>query len=314
MHKKKRGVSMMVSYALLVVIAIGLSAMVYPFLKARLPVDRVECPADLSISIEEARCNRADWSVGVKMINKGLFNITGVFIRFAEAGVGVRPQINAGKELFLKGPSDFSPLAPGEHTQFIINNVGSLSGVTAEDFVVEVQPAIFKKGALVPCSNKVITQTIKCISTIIGWVERENGDEYSCEGGWADAAGFPCGNVNDTEWTTAGTADPNQKATYYVNYSIEPGAMFTGDGGQTNWTVGIGNQNISLADEINRCQNDGKLQFKILIDTEPVPADEYVQLFCLDGPTWEPLRTIYSDGTSDSLNVYEEKMWWQLQS
>jgi len=168
MHKKKRGASMIVSYALLIVIAIGLSAIVYPFLKARLPIDNVECPSDLSLSIEEVSCDLATQSINLTMLNRGLFNITGAYVRFAEASKSIRPQVNEGKEAYLKGYiNDFSPLAPGQYTALLKYQVGNLSVYLPDsDFVVEVQPAIFKKGVMVPCANKIITQTIKCTSEV----------------------------------------------------------------------------------------------------------------------------------------------------
>ena len=43
----KRGVSIMIGYVLLVVIAIGLSIAVYAYLKNYLPREKAECPQDI---------------------------------------------------------------------------------------------------------------------------------------------------------------------------------------------------------------------------------------------------------------------------
>jgi hypothetical protein len=161
MHKNKRGISLMVSYVLLVVIAISLAAIVYPYLKSiGVPIDKAECPADLSLSIETASCNRTNNLLTITMLNRGLFNVTGAYIRFAEAGRSVRPQINSGKELYITGESSPHPLGPGQYTPGLNYPVAGLPSAT--QFVIEVQPAIFKKGALVPCANKIITQTVEC--------------------------------------------------------------------------------------------------------------------------------------------------------
>ena len=68
---KKKGVSLMVAYVLLVVIAISLSALVYIFLKSYLPTDKVECPSDLSLIIEGARCIDNKNNLTINISNKG---------------------------------------------------------------------------------------------------------------------------------------------------------------------------------------------------------------------------------------------------
>lgn len=149
----------MIGYVLLIVIAIALAAMVYPYLKARLPVDQVECPADLSVSIENVSCDKTTRSLTLNLLNNGLFNITGAYIRFAESGKSIRPQINKGKELYLIIGANPRPLGPGEETLPLTYTTGTLSAGT---YIVEVQPAIFKNRALVPCINKIVTQSVEC--------------------------------------------------------------------------------------------------------------------------------------------------------
>ena len=162
MHNNKKGVSLMVGYALLIVIAIALAAIVYPYLKSiGVPIEKVECNPDISLSIENISCNRAGRSLSFNLLNRGLFNVTGVYIRFAEAERSIRPQINTGKELYLTGLVNPAPLGPGQETPTRTYPTGNLP--SGKSFVLEVQPAIFKKSVLVPCSNKIITQSVECI-------------------------------------------------------------------------------------------------------------------------------------------------------
>ncbi len=312
MRANKRGVSLMVGYALLIVIAIGLAAIVYPFLKARLPEERVECPADLSISIEEASCNRADWSVTVRMLNRGLFNITGAYIRFAEADRSVRPQINVGRELYLTGINP-RPLGPGQGTPNLTYSIGDLSPLPEDgNFVVEVQPAIFRKGVLVPCSNKIVTQTIPCISEVIGWLGDDDEDEFGCDGSWDPMQ--DCSNVHDKQWDTYGTASIESLATYYANYTTPSNAL-----PGSNWTIKFGNDEFISINIPTTCWNIEKLQFRIDIDNTPLnPRDELIRFSCSknDGSGWESLYTRTRGFPPDiSLtNLYEEKVWWKLRS
>jgi len=312
MYTNRKGVSLMVGYALLIVIAIGLAAIVYPFLKARLPEDRVECPADLSISIEEVLCNRADWSVTVRMLNRGLFNITGAYIRFAEADKSVRPQINTGKELFLTGSTNPRPLGPGQRTPPLSYQIGSLSHLPPDgDFIVEVQPAIYRKRVLVPCSNKIVTQTVKCISQLIGWRAQEDANEIVCEGDWDGAQN--CEKVHDGNWETYGTVASGDKiATYYANYTTPQDASLG-----SNWTIKFGDDNYSSIDIPYPCWNSETIQFKVDIDTRPTePQNEFISFSCFNGSEWKSLQTNFRGLTLDLniTNFYEEKVWWRIRS
>ena len=312
MRANKRGVSLMVGYALLIVIAIGLAAVVYPFLKARLPEERVECPADLSISIEEASCNRADWSVTVRMLNRGLFNITGAYIRFAEADRSVRPQINVGRELFLTGSINPRPLGPGQYTPDLSYSVGDLSSLPQDgDFVVEVQPAIFRKGVLVPCSNKIITQTIPCISQFTGWLEDDTEDEFGCDGSWDSM--LDCSMVHDGNWDTYGTA-VDSLATYYANYTRPLNAI---EG--SNWTIKFRDEEYLSIDIPVPCLNSETVQFKIDLNHTPItPRDESISFSCFNNGAslWMSLHTRTRGSPPDEFltNLYEEKVWWKLRS
>ncbi len=160
MQKNKRGISLMVSYVLLVVIAIALGALVYSYLKHYLPSDKAECSDDISITATEVSCDRRSdtASLSVKLYNSGLFNISGVYLRFADAGKSVRLQIpaNKGHELF------FQPLSPGGLSRQTLP-VTDLIDSSSEDYILEIQPAIFSDRTLIPCQNAVITQPVTCI-------------------------------------------------------------------------------------------------------------------------------------------------------
>jgi len=160
----KRGDNLMVSYVLLIVIAIALSAGVFSFLKLRTPSDRAECPPDISLTIEEAQCNRAGNIVTMRLYNRGLFNVSGAFIRFGEADKSVRTQINKDREYLRPENSPNSlGLPPGVSTPLLSYHVGNLAELPEnEELVIEVQPAIFKNRVFVPCANKIAVQPVDC--------------------------------------------------------------------------------------------------------------------------------------------------------
>ncbi|MBU0906666.1 MAG: hypothetical protein KKD18_04510 [Nanoarchaeota archaeon] len=322
MRLNKRAVSMMVSYALLVVIGIAVAAISYPYLKSIVtPPDFAECPPDMSLSIEEAACNRADWSVSVRLLNRGLFNVTGAFIRFAHENRTVRDQINRDREIFIKGTSDTSPLAPGQETAYVTYQVGSL-GYLPENgsFILEVQPAVYKKGVLVPCSGKIITQSIECISTMIGWLFQDEPspiDEFSCEGDWDDANGRGCSNIHDTLWNTPATAAPGSIATFRVNYTIAPNYKWP----ESNWSGMWRNNEYFSYLSFSHCWDypaQDKIQFTVEINRQASPG--YIALSCYDYALngglgdWRELAREGDENQFYNLLFYEEGMWWQESS
>ena len=152
----------MISYVLLVVITITLSAMVYSFLKFYLPSIRAECSEDIYLVVDSYSCNLQGQALTINLTNRGLFNVSGVFLRFAAEGRIVRQQINEGEEMELKGPGDNSPLAPDQSTTQKTYSLTNRLEEEVENYVLEIQPAIFAEGNLVPCENAITTQPVVC--------------------------------------------------------------------------------------------------------------------------------------------------------
>lgn len=308
MQFNKRAVSTMVSYALLVVIGIAISAIAYPYLKNIVtPPQYVECPPDMSVSIEEVQCNRADWSLSLRLLNRGLFNVTGVYIRFAHENWSVRPQINTGREVFLKGSTDTSPLAPGQETSLMSYNVGDLGHLPENGtFIVEVQPAVYEEGVLAPCAGKIVTQAVECFSRIVDYLFDDTGDAYACEGN--SETGRPCSNINDTDPNTKTTAAAGESMTYYVNYTKQPDYHIG-----SNWSVKWGQEttNITLP---SVCFSQKPVQFKIVINRTGGSSDWYTRLFCHNGSDFVGQGIKYHGLGDHDKYVYEEWMLWYVRS
>ncbi|MEM1536071.1 MAG: hypothetical protein QXQ82_02720 [Candidatus Pacearchaeota archaeon] len=91
----KIGISELISYVLLTVMAIALASGVYFWIKSRIPVEQEECPEGLSMIIAE--CNLSGSELNITFKNNGNFNITGAFVY-------VRLKDNSTKKL-----EDFPP-------------------------------------------------------------------------------------------------------------------------------------------------------------------------------------------------------------
>jgi hypothetical protein len=157
--ESKKGVSMMVSYTLLIVIAVAISVLVYGYLKTWLPGERPECPSGFNLIIEDSTCDKLTEELDIRVSNKGLFNISAAFIRMGVAGRTVRFQVNNKTEFFPGGP--ISPNSNARQIKFPISHILSRdSSIT--DWVIEIQPAIFEKNTLYPCEKAIINQPITC--------------------------------------------------------------------------------------------------------------------------------------------------------
>lgn len=148
----KKAVSEIVSYTLIIVIAVGISILVYASLKLYLPSDKQTCPDEISIIIQNAECNNSYLVLNLK--NQGLFNVSALYIRMANASRTTRMQINQGKEIL-------SPQIPPGGTERWAKDVTSI--VTADGtYTVEIQPALISKQKIILCERAVVTENVNC--------------------------------------------------------------------------------------------------------------------------------------------------------
>ena len=98
----KKGVSLMIGYVLLVIIAIGLSVAVFAFLKLYVPPGSPECPEEVKLTIEDYSCTgdgSGNYSLEVTFANKGLLRVYGVYIRLGAPDRTYKPLMNTGERL-----------------------------------------------------------------------------------------------------------------------------------------------------------------------------------------------------------------------
>lgn len=166
----------MIAYVMLIVIAVGLSAGVYTFLKVFVPKDTFQCQEDVQMIIQAASCTaqaNGKYLVSVELANRGYFYVPDVFIRFGISGKEVRSQLNPDQtSLALSGTSGLNcpkalstdpctdkGLKPGQSFSVNLADVSASAG----SYVVEIQPAVRSdKGVLAICPSAVTTQAVEC--------------------------------------------------------------------------------------------------------------------------------------------------------
>jgi len=167
----------MVGYVLLVVIAVGLSAAVFSFLKVYVPKEKPECSPDISLivqSIEKCTINGDKIILdNIKLTNKGLFKVPAVYIRLAPESKKIRQQINPDIDDFYLNDYNNDPenggLNPGEtetFLQLITDRVKNPDGGDPQpgEYIIEIQPVTFSDEFPDPiaCTKAVITQSVQC--------------------------------------------------------------------------------------------------------------------------------------------------------
>lgn len=155
LQKDNNAVSNIIAYVLLISITIGLSVMVYNWLRFYVSEEKVEqCPDTVSVIIESYNCvSGTDGFLNITLKNKGLFGIGGYKLR-----VNDNPNAKFG---FYALTDNGAPIAPGKENTTIYPFTESYSGKNFTDIsLVEVQPFLIKNGNI-SCKSYA-TQKIIC--------------------------------------------------------------------------------------------------------------------------------------------------------
>lgn len=158
----KKGISLIVSYVLLISIGLSIAGLVYGWLRFYVDIeDVVKCPDGVSLIIIDSSYYQAQGggslSLNLTLQNKGRFNIDGYVVR-----INNRPGATTGtyKIYDSRDPVSDDTLSPGNSNQLKFNST-ILDKHTRICFV-EVQPFIKdEKNQTVPC-DQVSTRKIDC--------------------------------------------------------------------------------------------------------------------------------------------------------
>src|SRR3989344_3733877 len=154
-----RGVSEVVSYVLLIVITIAVSALVYGSLRLYVPSEIAECPSGISVLVESLSCSKDDGKLELSIYNNGLFKVDGAYIRIGNVNREFREWINKPSEngenidveegeYLFSGKSSALGILPQESTEKLDFNLGKTAIVDFSknlEYVIEVQPFILPK-------------------------------------------------------------------------------------------------------------------------------------------------------------------------
>jgi len=166
---RRKAVSEIISYVLLIVIALGISATVYQWMSTRIPSVSEICPEDISLYIKSYNCSHDDKCssgncLNLIIKNNGNFNIDGFFIRtsnnistipatglwcdFSEDCENLRETGRFYFSMITDGFEDKS-LGPGNETGLVFNYPSII-------LLIQIEPFVEGKNSLQICTNAMI--------------------------------------------------------------------------------------------------------------------------------------------------------------
>ncbi|MBU3912819.1 MAG: hypothetical protein KKE50_01870 [Nanoarchaeota archaeon] len=150
----KRGVSEMIAYVLLIVIAISVSIIVYAYLKSYVWKDNEGCPDGVSLIIEDYICDPTSKTLTLTINNHGTHSVDGFMLHGSNStrkgfAINLVGKENNG-EVFFEGDR----LNASESRSFIFTYTEHASVER-----IEIKPLRFGKNLIV-CENSIITQDI----------------------------------------------------------------------------------------------------------------------------------------------------------
>jgi len=163
-RRNKKGLSEVVGYVLLIVIALSLAVLVYSWIKSYIPKETVQCPDETTMIIKEYKCDNSNKIINITMQNKGLFNVEGIVIKTSnetekEPSQGLRivgSYDNTGIIYFKDDAGNLEPRAPGEY-------YNQEFGYQEYETIKKIQIIVFKtyKGKTLLCGETQTTQNIE---------------------------------------------------------------------------------------------------------------------------------------------------------
>lgn len=163
--RKKKGVSLMVGYVLLVTLAVVMGIIAYNWMKTYTPRSATECPDGVSILIKNYSCQNNMFNLTLK--NNGRFNISGYLIKVGNSTepVAIRDisrNVTSG-EIFANGIIVYlsTQLKPGEEkkSQFNLSTL-NIDGIN----MIEIIPARLErqknKERIVICTNSLLKDVL----------------------------------------------------------------------------------------------------------------------------------------------------------
>lgn len=166
----RRAVSEMLSYALVLIIVIGLSIGVYAYLKLQTPKAREVCGTDVLLVVDpnDAQCvidgTTSEIKLNFVLENRGKKSISGAYIRIGYENTKIRSLVNSPDIFFKIDPSRQSAsLIPGTSLRYTRTlSESEFPSIKEGNNIIEIQPVIGEGTNTLICEQSIVTYKIIC--------------------------------------------------------------------------------------------------------------------------------------------------------
>ncbi|PIN93781.1 hypothetical protein COU54_01980 [Candidatus Pacearchaeota archaeon CG10_big_fil_rev_8_21_14_0_10_31_24] len=157
----KKGVSEIVTYVLIIIIVMGISAMVYVYLEVLVPKKQAVCDQDVSLVLRSVSCTYYPLDSNKLVIettleNKGFHNIDAAYLRFGEKGRKVKESLS-GLEPYIKDGG----LKP-RTTKTIKYQLSDFKFDALKKYEIDLEPAITTDKGLAVCEDSRLIKEVTC--------------------------------------------------------------------------------------------------------------------------------------------------------
>ena len=160
LQRDKKGVSEIISYTILIVIALSMAAAVYSYLKIYVPKDKLECKEDITLIAQDINCSISSQELTLTISNKGLFRAEGAYVRLGNASQRIRSQINEDNIYFINPYTRATGINPGASYSGIYSFAEK--GIIVGENILEIQPFVLEGSRIVICEKALLSQPINC--------------------------------------------------------------------------------------------------------------------------------------------------------
>ncbi len=164
----------MVSYALIIIIVLGLFVLVYAYLQLQAPKERASCSQDISLVMRDAGCSIAEINPACRirtktvilsavLVNKGNHQVAGAYLRLGAPGAEVKELINKDKLFFnsFTGSNQQSGVPAGQSMTFTASYEDPVS-IAPGTLDLEIQPFVGTPEKFQVCDESVVVQRVVC--------------------------------------------------------------------------------------------------------------------------------------------------------
>ncbi len=168
---KKKGLSIVIGYILLVSISIAMSIIVYQWIKNYVPTEDVNCPEGTSIFIKSINYDCTNSILNMTIKNNGKFSINGIYIHATNRMEQGLATIDLSSKIIVGGvPGEGSvDFLEGRDNSLDPNEERFLSFDVSEDplYRIEIVPTRIQyekdMKLIVMCGDSEIRETLTCI-------------------------------------------------------------------------------------------------------------------------------------------------------